>query len=88
MSDKQSDAYDLDTKIDEFLTPHTVKKEKKRKPSNKNKVPEEVLPEDRFNPNPKFGLTSEQVLTRQSQYQCNVKGRQYSKSVGKIICSN
>ena len=88
MPDKQSDAYDLDTKIDEFLTPHTVKKEKKHKSTNKNKLPEEVLPEDRFKPDPKYGLTGEQVLIRQSQYQCNVKGRQYSKSIGKIICSN
>lgn len=44
MPDKQSDAYDLDTKIDEFLTPHTVKKEKKHKSTNKNKLPKKFYP--------------------------------------------
>ena len=85
MPEQKRDAYDLDSKIDEFLTPHTVKKEKKKK---YNKKPIEVSPEDRFKVSPEKGLTTEQVLKRQEQLQCNFKGKQYSKSFGKIICSN
>ena len=85
MPEQKRDAYDLDSKIDEFLTPHTVKKEKKKKT---NKKPIEVSPEDRFKVSPEKGLTTEQVLKRQEQLQCNFKGKQYSKSFGKIICSN
>ncbi len=87
MSEIKNDAYDLDSKIDEYLNPHTVKNEKKHK-SNKNRKPIEVLPDERFHPDPKNGLSTDQVLTRQAQLQCNFKGKQYSKSVGKIICSN
>lgn len=85
MPEQKRDAYDLDSKIDEFLTPHTVKKEKKKK---NNKKPIDVSPEDRFKVSPEKGLTTEQVLKRQEQLQCNFKGKQYSKSFGKIICSN
>ena len=85
MPEQKRDAYDLDSKIEEFLTPNTVKKEKKKK---NNKKPIEVSPEDRFKVSPEKGLTTEQVLKRQEQLQCNFKGKQYSKSFGKIICSN
>ena len=66
MSEIKNDAYDLDSKIDEYLNPHTVKNEKKHK-SNKNRKPIEVLPDERFHPDPKNGLSTDQVLTRQAQ---------------------
>ena len=86
MNDKTENGYDLDSKIDDYLNPHSASK--KDKHAKLPKKPITVLPEDRFKPDIKQGLTTDQVLIRQAQLQSNIKGKQYSKSTAKIICSN
>lgn len=71
--------------IDDFITPHKPTKSLKK---NKNKTPLPVAPEDRFKPDLKKGLTTEQVQKRISQNQINFKSEQMTRSPAKIICSN
>lgn len=86
MNDKKTRyAYDLDEKIDEYINPHVVEKKIDKK-LPKSPVP--IDENDRFKPDVKHGLSSDQVVLRKSQLQSNVKGKSYSRSVGKIICSN
>ena len=85
MSDKKQYGYSLDDKIDEYINPHVISKADKKKLPKK---PVEIAETDRFKPDISKGLTLEQVNVRIAQLQTNVKGKVYSKSVGKIICSN
>lgn len=85
MSDENKSGYSLDDKIDEYINPHVINKTDKKKA---HKKPIEVAECDRFKPDIDKGLTAEQVGIRTAQLQTNVKGKVYSKSTGKIICSN
>ena len=85
MSDENKSGYSLDDKIDEYINPHVINKTDRKKLPKK---PIEVAECDRFKPDIDKGLTAEQVGIRTAQLQTNVKGKVYSKSTGKIICSN
>lgn len=86
MNDKSENNFDVDAKIDDYLSPHSVETPEKPKKLPKKPIP--VPPEKRFKPDVKQGLSTEQVCQRNAELQSNVKGKQYSKSTAKIICSN
>ncbi|HBF86060.1 MAG TPA: hypothetical protein DDW54_00110, partial [Clostridiales bacterium] len=84
MSKQSRDTNIIDNTITDYLKPHSAKRVSKR--GKNKKIP--VTPEMRFYPDPKEGLDEEQVETRIGQRQINEKGKQYSKSVARIITSN
>ena len=85
MSHTKKTQDEIRRQIDSVIIPlakvQTVKKKAGKKP-----VP--VPPENRFPPDPRKGLSTNQVSERMLQGQFNRKGKQYSKSTAKIICSN
>ncbi|MBR2385587.1 MAG: HAD-IC family P-type ATPase [Clostridia bacterium] len=84
----QKDDYDvIDSTIDNYISPHIPSNSKKQN-KNKNKTIVQVSQEERFAPNLKTGLTSEQVAKRISQNQVNARSKQMSRSSAKIIASN
>ena len=85
MSHTKKTQDEIRRQIDSVIIP-LAKVQTVRKKAGKKPVP--VPPENRFPPDPRKGLSTNQVSERMLQGQFNRKGKQYSKSTAKIICSN